>query len=107
MNLKEFAKLHGTSIAKLSTASGIPASTLYAISQGATTFDNIGISRFVKLADALGVSVDELYNMPSYSPNSLPVENKNGEEQALIDIFRKLDSHGQGVVIATAKALLK
>lgn len=48
MNLKELAKLRGTNLKRISEQTQIPASTLYAISQGETTFDNVGVSRFLK-----------------------------------------------------------
>ncbi|ACV56545.1 XRE family transcriptional regulator [Eggerthella lenta] len=39
----------------------IPASTVYAIVNGTTKFDKIGIGTFIKIAKALGMTVEELY----------------------------------------------
>ncbi len=46
---------------KVAEKCGLPPSTLYAISSGDTNFENVGISTFVKIADALGMTADELY----------------------------------------------
>lgn len=61
MNLKELARARGTNLKKLAESCGMPPSTLYAISSGDTNFDKVGISTFMKIADALDMSAEELY----------------------------------------------
>lgn len=115
MNLKELAKARGTNIKRIAEEIGVPASTLYAISQGDTEFYNVGVSTFMKIADALGVEVERLYELPSVPPDgtssyiaSLGIKDDD-ELSAEIDelawIYRMLDSRGRHMLLSAARGL--
>jgi transcriptional regulator with XRE-family HTH domain len=109
MNLKELAKSRGTNLSRIADQTGIPKSTLYAISQGETAFENVGISTFIKLGEALGMSVEEVFESPNITPEELASyharKNEIGEEGELLDIYRSLDDRGRRVLMSTARAL--
>lgn len=62
MNLRDFCKARGTNIKRVAEHLGIAPSTLYSISSGETSLDNVGISVFASVAHELGCSSDDLYN---------------------------------------------
>ena len=104
MNLKELARSRGTNLKRVAELSGIPASTLYAISSGDTNLDNVGISTFIKVADALGMSVEELYtgkSEVSYAVVSLPDPERN----ELMDIFDSVSDEGKKQLMIYARGI--
>lgn len=111
MNLKEFARMKGTNLKKIADETGIPPTTLYAISKGDTVFDNVGIGTFAKLAEALGVSMEELRRIQddefAYASmdNVLPEFPLSPEEHELVTIFDSLDEHGKRQLLQIAKIL--
>ena len=93
MNLKDYARSKSTNIKKLAEQIGVTPSTLYAISNGSTNFDNIGISLFNKIADALNVSTDELYKTLRFG-NEETSEDEfalSSEELQLLYLYRMID----------------
>jgi len=60
VNLKTVRNQHGLSIAKLSNLSGIPTRTIEDIERR----DDCRVSTAIRLADALGVTLDELCRKP-------------------------------------------
>ncbi len=118
MNLKELAKARGTNLKRISEQTGVPASTLYAISQGDTKFDNVGISTFIKLADALDTTVERIYELPDVKPDDveyyivsldddkgLPEFPLTDEEYELVEIYASLDERGRSMLLSAARAL--
>lgn len=109
MNLKELAKLRGTNLKRISEHTQIPASTLYAISQGETTFDNVGVSRFLKLADALGMTAEQLHALPTVTPENVnsyigAIEDSDMDSE-LSDVYGTLDEQGKAALLTMARAL--
>jgi len=111
MNLKEYARLRGTNIKKLSEKSGIPASTLYAISSGDTDFDHTGISVFNAISSALGVTSDDLYYALRFE--DYEIEDKQisidltADERDLINMYRSLSDDARDVLMVVAITLSK
>lgn len=109
MNLKELAKARGTNLKRISEQTGVPASTLYAISQGESTFDNVGVSTFKKVAEALGMTVDELYELPNITPENMSYYfvklGEDDSERELLGLYQKMDDRSRSVLLATARAL--
>ena len=104
MNLKELARSKGTTLNKVAEKCGIPASTLYAISSGVTNFDKVGIATFMKVAEALDITPEELYGKSKPSTDRIRVELSK-DERYLIDTYRSLTRVNQHGVIMTAYAL--
>lgn len=111
MNLKEYARLRGTNIKRLSEKSGIPASTLYAISSGDTDFDHTGISVFNAISSALGVTSDELYYALRFG--TCEAEERNNtidltdSERELIEMYRSLSEDSRDAVMVVLITLAK
>lgn len=108
MNLKELAKAKGTNLKKVAERCGVPASTLYAISCGDTTFDNVGIGLFMKIADALDMTSEDLYranggydaaDIADKAPSEL-----TPAEWCLIDAFRACDAAYKDMLVKSAIA---
>lgn len=104
MNLKELAKSKGTNLNKLAEKCGVPASTLYAIASGDTNFDNVGISLFMRLADALDMKPEELYGR---EPKKQEVSGAllTASERALLALYRSMDPVGRASLIEQAEFL--
>lgn len=100
MNLKEIAKLRGTNLKKIAEECHVPPSTLYAISSGDTNFDNVGIGLFMKIADALNMSPEELYGR-EVSPCDIAA-TLSDDERILIDCYRRMATDMQKTALETA-----
>lgn len=101
MNLKELARARGTNLKQVAEKSGVPASTLYAIASGDTKFDNVGISTFARIAEALGMTADELYaGSVSYSYVKMPTD-----KDELADIYDSMDAEGRRQLMIYARGL--
>lgn len=112
MNLKELAKSKGTNIKRIAETCGIPASTLYAISSGETTFDNVGIGAFRKVAAELGMTSDELYGAVAdvhYAVVSLSDDDERDDrpshEKELLDILRNITPEGVNQLMIYARGI--
>ena len=104
MNLKEFCKSKGTNINKIAEQSGIPPTTLYTISSGKTPIGNMGISMFIKVANALGCTTDELYD--ALTSDELPKYQDLTPEQAeLVDITNSITEKGMHDLIMYARGI--
>lgn len=105
MNLKEYARSRGTNIKKLAEKIDVTPSTLYAIANGSTDFDHIGISLFNKIADALNVTTDELYKIlkddsDGISDGSLHLTEN---ELRLVFYYRNSNENGKDAILNSAK----
>ncbi|MBP3242176.1 MAG: helix-turn-helix transcriptional regulator [Oribacterium sp.] len=61
MNLKDYIKKNKLKLSAISKTTGIPYTTLGDIVNGKTDIDNAGVKVFMKLAQALSLSMDDLY----------------------------------------------
>ncbi len=61
--LKTYLKQNEISIFALSKACGISYSTLHYIVNGRTPYENCSVKAFKSIADALGLTMDELYEV--------------------------------------------
>ena len=105
MNLKELAKARGTNLKRIAEQCGIPASTLYAISSGETNFDNVGISTFIKIADALGMTPEDLYGRTPADVTALaPAPALTPDERRLLGLYRNMDAAYREMLFKTAVA---
>ena len=107
MNLKEVAKARGTNLKKIAEKCNVPPSTLYAISSGDTNFENVGIGLFMKIADALGMTSEELYstfNEVHYAVVEMS-DDLEIEEVELIDHYRRMGEEQKKEVRNLAKML--
>ena len=111
MKLKELAKARGTNLKQVAEQAGIPASTLYAISRGDSNFENIGIDLFMKVADALGVAVEDLRELPNVTPENVEYYlvklEDNDKECELLQLFGEMDETSKDALLATARALAR
>lgn len=88
--LEQLLAERGMRSAQLAAAAGLGTSTVDDILKGKTNEQNIGVSKMLRIADVLGVSVEWLYgrNDPGEDPPLLPAERQ------LLDIFRQLNEEG-------------
>lgn len=118
MNLKELAKARGTNLKRIAEQTGIPRSTLYAISQGETNFDNVGISTFITLAQALDMPVERVYELPSIPPEKIEEyilsldddetvadSATTPDESALLSSYRALDARDKERLLEIARVM--
>ena len=108
MNLREYARAHGTNIKQVAEQIGVSPSTLYAISSGETDFDHAGISIFIAIAKALRVSTDEMYAALRYGEErqdecSTCVLTK--DEREIIEVYRNISPQGQDAVMTLIKGI--
>lgn len=104
MNLKELARSKGTNLKQVAEKCEIPPTTLYSISRGDTNFDNVGINTAIKVANALGITVEELYTGKSpVRPPAQQMELSNNERQ-LIDLYRNMDAQYRAMLLKSAEA---
>lgn len=104
MNLMELAKSKGTNLKKVAEQCGIPPTTLYAISRGDTNFDNVGIGIVMKVANALDMTVDELYTgKPSIHYAVVSIE-RDDDERELVELFRSMQPEHRALLMDNARA---
>lgn len=85
----------GIKSAQLAALTGLSTSTVADILSGKVNEMNIGVSKVVKIADALHVSVEYLYGVPE--PGSSRAETD--QELALLQLFRELDDASREKVL--------
>lgn len=102
MNLKQLCKEKGTNINKLAEKVGVTPSTLYAISNGDTTLNNVGVSLFIAISSELGYTTDELYALLSGAPESPQLTDT---EQEIVDIMRSITPQGQQQLLLFARGV--
>ena len=99
MNLKDFCNAKGTTLSKIAGNLGIATSTLYAISNGDTTLDKVGISLFMRIAESLDCTTDELY---SVLKNDVSIDDNTryltDDEITILDNYRALSSAGKSIL---------
>lgn len=91
----------GIKSAQLAAKAGLSTSTVADILSGKVNELNIGVSKVVKIADALGVSVEFLYGMPE------PEQIRGDQEQLLLGRFRELNEIGRARALAYLEDLVK
>ena len=91
----------GIKSAQLAAKAGLSTSTVADILSGKVNELNLGVSKVVKIADALGVSVEYLYGMPE------PEQIQNYNEQLLLSCFRDLNEIGRARALSYIEDLLK
>lgn len=102
MNLKQLCKEKGTNISKLAEKTSLPPSTLYAISSGDTTLDNVGVSTFIAIASALNYTTDELYSLLSGEAETPQLSD---DEQEIIRIMRSVTAEGKNQLLIYARGI--
>lgn len=107
MNLKDYARSKGTNIKKIAEQIGVTPSTLYAISNGSTDFDHIGISLFSSIASALAVTTDELYSVLRFDDEVDESEVLSNDEKELIRYFRQLSPKAKRSMLLALNAYLE
>lgn len=86
--IKEFQKEKGIrSVRAIATESGVPVSTLYDVIKERT--NNLSVENSQKLADFMGISVDELYGKEKSSPGA---EEKTPRERKYDEIISLLQA---------------
>lgn len=91
--IHDIFEARGIKVASFARDNGITPSTLYAIHDGTTKFEKIGINTFMKIAHGLGMTAEELYyGTPPKSPTfSDPQQTAlNGYYECMNDTGRKL-----------------
>lgn len=105
MNLREFCKAKGTNIKRVAEQLSIPPTTLYSISIGETALDNVGISTFISVANALGCSSDELYIALSGGEMPKIGNGLSDYENELVGIMRSISQCGAEQLMIFARGI--
>lgn len=88
-------------VAPFARENDITPSMLYAIISGKTAFENIGISIFIKIAEGLGMTAEELYyGVPPEAP-----EYSDMRQTALNGYFESMNETGKDTLVASAKLM--
>ena len=101
MDLKRLAREKGTNLKRVAEQCAIPPSTLYAISRGDTNFGNVGIDTAIKVANALGMTVEELYT--GEAPEASRDSEISPDESRLLRMFRMMDAKGRCAMLEQAE----
>lgn len=104
MNLKELARSKGTNLKQVAEKCGIPPTTLYSISRGDTNFDNVGINTAIKVANALGITVEELYTGESKQRPHARQMRVSDKERRLVELYREMDAQYRAMLLKSAEA---
>lgn len=107
MDLKEFCRQRGTTLKRVAEQANIPLSSAYTIASGTTPLDNVGISVFMRIADVLNCTTDELYiALRDDAPSPYTVRNLTESETALVDNYRALSTAGRSILDGVVQGLL-
>ena len=106
MNLRDIAKSRGTNLKKIAEKCDVPPSTLYAISSGDTNFENVGIGLFMKIADALDMTPEELYGSETHVDYAMVDMSKadSVDERELLALFRNMDDRHRALLMDNARS---
>lgn len=100
--IKEFQKEKGIrSVRAIATESGVPVSTLYDVIKERT--NNLSVENSQKLADFMGISVDELYGKTKSSPDV--EENTSREDDEMLSLLRALPEEKRSEALRYLKYL--
>lgn len=107
-------KERGMRPSDLAERSGVAAPTVYAITGGRTKFEKIGVTTFIKLAQAMGYDAEELYDVGKSIENGTYCEydfvSLSPEEQRrekLIADYDSLSDEKKAVAETVLDALAK
>lgn len=94
------------SMARLSESTGLSTGLLSNYKNGTDP----SLKNAVKIANALGVSLDYLAGRDGYSPSPLPAPETGGnplsaDEETLVSTFRSVTVHGKKAMLTNAKAV--
>lgn len=100
MDLKKLAKDKGTNLKQIAEKYGIPPTTLYSIASGDTKLGNVGIDIAIKVANALDMTVEELYTGEKGDSSQMTLDY---EERDLIQLYRKMTDAQKDLLMSTAR----
>lgn len=90
-------------VSEFSRQSGVPYGTLYDIVNDNVNIDNVGISHFMKIAQCLGMTADELY----YGMAPEPPTYTDPRQAELNDCFDELNDKGRTRLVEEATMMAK
>lgn len=99
--INELFQERGIKVAQFARENGITPSTLYAINDGTTHFEKIGISTFLKIANGLGMTAEELYYG---TPPVTPTFNDQ-QQTALNGYYECMNETGRKLAVDSIKAM--
>ena len=101
--IRDLFKERGIKVASFARDNGLTASTLYAINDGTTSFEKIGISTFLKIAEGLGMTAEELYYGPEYVKERPKFDYP--QQEAVNGHYESLNETGRRLVAETVEAM--
>ena len=106
--LKQILEARNMRSAQLAQAAGLSTSTVDDIIKGKTNELNIGVDKMLKIANALGVSVESLYDRDDPNKKASPhVQTLTEGETILIELFRQIPEDAQKMYLEVLRASLK
>lgn len=98
--IPDLLRERGIKVAVFARKTGISPSTLYNIMEK-PVMDNIAISTFIKIAEGLGMTAEELYyGVPPEAP-----EYSDMRQTALNGYFESMNETGKDTLVASAKLM--
>jgi len=94
---------YGMSVADLSRESGVPYTTLNAMVTGSSKVDNMGITRFLKVAHVFGMTAEQLYYYcDKDGGRSQKIKYADPRQAEINEVFESVTEQGKDVMWTNA-----
>lgn len=99
--IHDIFEARGIKVASFARENNITPSTLYAIHDGTTKFEKIGINTFMKIAHGLGMTAEELY----YGTPPKPPSFSDPRQTALNGYYECMNDAGRKLAVDSIRAM--
>lgn len=94
---------YGMSVADLSRESGVPYTTLNAMVTGSSKVDNMGITRFLRVAHVFGLTAEQLYYYcDKDSDRAQKIKYTDQRQTEINEVFESVTEEGKHIMWTNA-----